>query len=233
MGDVLKSAQADGALWLLVIAFCVAAPMWEEIFSRGVFSIAAGRNQGSASPGAIFLSSLAWTSLHLQYDWFFFGEVFSIGLLLGYLRYRTNSTWLTIVLHGINNTAATIQTFLAGRTFLISNRRRGCSYQRAGFHARQPEDCHATPFALRAASAPDLVLPGGSTIAVLDRLCDAEPCPYESRSSRVVVQHGDPLISPSKLQELTQGWAEAMAAGAGPRVSARAGRAVGQRSGLR
>ena len=53
--------------------------------------------------GAIFLSSLAWTSLHLQYDWFFFGEVFSIGLLLGYLRYRTNSTWLTIVLHGINN----------------------------------------------------------------------------------------------------------------------------------
>ena len=65
--------------------------------------------------GAIVLSSLAWTSLHLQYDWFFFGEVFSIGLLLGYLRYRTNSTWLTIVLHGINNLAATLQTFwLAG-----------------------------------------------------------------------------------------------------------------------
>ena len=35
MGDVLKSAQADGALWLLVIAFCVAAPMSEEIFARG------------------------------------------------------------------------------------------------------------------------------------------------------------------------------------------------------
>ena len=40
---------------------------------------------------------------------------FTIGLLLGYLRYRTGSTWLTIVLHGINNLAATIQTFwLAG-----------------------------------------------------------------------------------------------------------------------
>jgi len=36
-----------------------------------------------------------WTALHLQYDWFFFGEVFSIGLLFGYLRYRSNSTWLT------------------------------------------------------------------------------------------------------------------------------------------
>ena len=50
MGDVLKSAQADGALWLLVIAFCVAAPMWEEIFFRAASSIAVGRNRSSASP---------------------------------------------------------------------------------------------------------------------------------------------------------------------------------------
>ena len=71
----------------------------------------------SRVPGAIFLSSLVWTSMHLQYSWFFFGEVFTIGLLLGYFRYRTGSTWLTIVLHGLNNTAATIQTFwLAGQS---------------------------------------------------------------------------------------------------------------------
>ena len=77
MGDVLKSAQADGALWLLVIAFCVAAPMSEEIFARGFLSIAAGQESRLGVVGAIILSSLAWTSLHLQYDWFFFGEVFS------------------------------------------------------------------------------------------------------------------------------------------------------------
>src|ERR1700692_4725645 len=35
MGDVLQSAQADGALWLLVVAFCVAAPVSEELFARG------------------------------------------------------------------------------------------------------------------------------------------------------------------------------------------------------
>jgi membrane protease YdiL (CAAX protease family) len=115
MGDVLKSAQADGALWLLVIAFCVAAPMSEEIFARGF--LYRGWSESRLGPvGAILLSSLAWTSLHLQYDWFFFGEVFSIGLLLGYLRYRSGSTWLTIVLHGINNLAATIQTiWIAGQ----------------------------------------------------------------------------------------------------------------------
>jgi uncharacterized protein len=108
MGDVLKAAQAEGALWLLVIAFCVAAPISEEFLARGF--LYRGWSESFLRPaGAIVLSSLAWTSLHMQYDWFFFSEVFSIGLLFGYLRYRTGSTWLTVVLHGLNNLAATIQ----------------------------------------------------------------------------------------------------------------------------
>jgi uncharacterized protein len=116
MMEVLKSAQADGALWLLVIAFCVAAPITEEFFARGF--LYRGWSESFLRPaGAILLSSLVWTALHLQYDWFFFGEVFSIGLLLGYFRYRSNSTWLTVILHGLNNLAATLQTlWLAGQS---------------------------------------------------------------------------------------------------------------------
>jgi membrane protease YdiL (CAAX protease family) len=111
MGDVLKSARADGALWLLVIAFCVAAPISEELFARGF--LYRGWSESSLGPvGAIVLSSMVWTALHLKYDWFFFGEVFSIGLLLGYLRYRSRSTWLTIFVHGLNNLAAVVQTIL-------------------------------------------------------------------------------------------------------------------------
>jgi CAAX protease family protein len=114
MGEVLKSARADGALWLLVIAFCVAAPVTEEFFARGF--LYRGWSESFLGPaGAILLSSLVWTALHLQYDWFFLGEVFSIGLLLGYLRYRFNSTWLTVFVHGLNNLAAVAQTvWLAG-----------------------------------------------------------------------------------------------------------------------
>jgi len=109
MGDVLKSARADGALWVLLVAFCVAAPISEEFFARGF--LYRGWSETFLRPaGAIVLSSIAWTALHLQYDLFFLGEVFSIGLLFGYLRYRTGSTWLTIVLHGVNNLAATLQT---------------------------------------------------------------------------------------------------------------------------
>src|SRR5882724_10672812 len=41
MGDVLRSARSDGALWILVIAFCIAAPISEE-FLAGAFFFAAG-----------------------------------------------------------------------------------------------------------------------------------------------------------------------------------------------
>jgi uncharacterized protein len=111
MGDVLKSAREDGALWLLIVSFCVAAPVTEEIFARGF--LYRGWSESFLGPvGAIMLSSMVWTGLHLQYNWYFLGEVFSIGLLLGYVRYRSGSTWLTIVLHGLNNLAAVVQTIL-------------------------------------------------------------------------------------------------------------------------
>jgi len=67
--------------------------------------------------GAILLSSMVWTALHLQYDWFFFpAKVFSIGLLLGYLRLSASTRpWLTVVVHGLNNSAALVQTmWIAG-----------------------------------------------------------------------------------------------------------------------
>jgi len=87
---------------------------WPEIAFSWRHQIKALAAEGRAS--AIILSSLVWTGLHLQYDWYFFGEVFTLGLWFGYLRYRSGSTWLTIVLHGLNNFAAVIQTiWLAGQ----------------------------------------------------------------------------------------------------------------------
>ena len=109
MMDVLKTAQGDGTVWLLVIAFCVAAPMSEELFARG-FLFRGWSDSVLRVPGAIILSSLVWTALHLQYDWYFFLEVFCLGLWFGYMRHLSHSTWLTIVLHGLNNLAATVQT---------------------------------------------------------------------------------------------------------------------------
>jgi membrane protease YdiL (CAAX protease family) len=114
--EVLRSAQADGSLWLLVLAFAVAAPITEELMVRGY--LYRGWSESALGPvGAVLLSSLVWTAMHAQYyDWFLFSEVMSIGLLLGYMRWRSNSTWLTIIMHGINNFAATLQSiWLAGQ----------------------------------------------------------------------------------------------------------------------
>jgi membrane protease YdiL (CAAX protease family) len=108
MQEVLKSAQNDGALWLLILAFCVAAPVSEEFFARG-FLYRGWSETFLRVPGAIVLSSLVWTAVHLQYDLYFLGEVFCLGLWFGYLRYRSGSIWLTIVLHGLNNFGAVVQ----------------------------------------------------------------------------------------------------------------------------
>lgn len=110
MVDVLKTAQSDGALWLLVFAFCVAAPLTEELLARGF--LYRGWSESFLRPlGAILLSSAVWTAMHMQYNWYFLAQVFSIGLLFGFLRYRSNSLLLPVILHGINNLAATVQTF--------------------------------------------------------------------------------------------------------------------------
>lgn len=113
MTGVFKAARDDGALWLLVLvlAVCVGAPVSEEVFARG-FLYRGWSESFLRVPGAIVLSSLAWTALHGQYyNWFSFGEVFSMGLWFGYVRYRSGSIWATIVIHGLNNLAAVVQTY--------------------------------------------------------------------------------------------------------------------------
>ncbi|MET0905954.1 MAG: type II CAAX endopeptidase family protein [Tardiphaga sp.] len=112
MLDVVKTSRADGTLWLLVIALTAGAAITEEILTRGF--LYRGWSESFLRPvGAIVLSSLVWTAMHAQYyDPFLFSQVFSMGLLFGYLRYRTGSTWLTIYLHALNNLAATVQTLL-------------------------------------------------------------------------------------------------------------------------
>ena len=111
LGDVMQSATSGGVLWLAVLAFAVVAPFTEELLARG-FLYRGWSESFLRVPGAIVLSSLVWTAMHVQYDLFFLGEVFSIGLVLGYMRYRSQSIWLTTVLHGLNNLAALIQTVL-------------------------------------------------------------------------------------------------------------------------
>jgi membrane protease YdiL (CAAX protease family) len=40
---------------------------------------------------------------HAQYDWFGRLEVFVVGLVLGLARWRSTSTWLTVMVHSTLN----------------------------------------------------------------------------------------------------------------------------------
>ena len=49
--------------------------------------------------GAILLTSAVWALTHTQYDWFGRFQIFITGLALAHFRWRSNSTWLTVMVH--------------------------------------------------------------------------------------------------------------------------------------
>jgi membrane protease YdiL (CAAX protease family) len=109
MVKIYQDARGTGAIALLLFAVVVAAPLGEEIVFRGfLFRGWAASRLGAA--GAIVLTSAIWAAIHVQYDWFGILQVFCLGLLFGWVRWRSGSTVLTILMHAATNLAATIET---------------------------------------------------------------------------------------------------------------------------
>jgi CAAX protease family protein len=99
---LLVVGGATGLL-VLLIGYCIAGPMLEEFVFRGFMF--RGWSQSFLGPiGAIVLTSAVWAVNHTQYDWFGRLDIFVVGLVLGHLRWRSNSTWLTVILHSAMNT---------------------------------------------------------------------------------------------------------------------------------
>jgi hypothetical protein len=104
---VVKDAAG---LLILLVGGCVVAPIMEEFVVRGFMF--RGWSESFAGPtGAIVLTSAVWALNHTQYDWFGRFWIFVTGLALGHFRWRSNSTWLTVMVHSTINTSL---FFLAG-----------------------------------------------------------------------------------------------------------------------
>jgi membrane protease YdiL (CAAX protease family) len=108
--DTFTSARRDGWLAPLLVAVVLVGPIGEETMFRGFLY------RGWVRPGfvvtPILLITLMWSAMHMQYDWFGVTQVFLVGLVLGWLRWRSGSSLLTIVLHILVNLEASIETFL-------------------------------------------------------------------------------------------------------------------------
>ena len=108
MRETYISARNSNSLVLFFVAVVVVAPITEEIAFRGfLFRGLSATWLGVA--GTTVLTSVAWAAMHVQYDWVQLAQIFLIGLLLGWLRWASGSTLLTILLHMLANLAATIQ----------------------------------------------------------------------------------------------------------------------------
>jgi uncharacterized protein len=107
--DIYRSAS--GTLWLplLFIAIVVVTPIGEETLFRGFLFGGWLRSPSQAWP-VIIITAALWAGIHLQYDWFVIVQIFVSGVLLGWLRWCTGSTLLTILLHALINLQATLET---------------------------------------------------------------------------------------------------------------------------
>ncbi len=111
MVETYSSARGEGTLVFYVIGVCVAAPIMEEFWVRG-FLFRGWSASFLGTAGAIVLSSAVWAALHTQYNAFYMAQILALGLLLGTLRHRSGSTWLTVLVHGTYNAAAIIHVAL-------------------------------------------------------------------------------------------------------------------------
>jgi membrane protease YdiL (CAAX protease family) len=106
--EAYRSAQSVGWLPILLVAIVVVAPIGEEVIFRGFLY------RGLARPGrelhAIVVIAAAWALLHIQYDWIGMAQIFALGLLLGWFRWASGSTTLTVVMHILINLEAMIET---------------------------------------------------------------------------------------------------------------------------
>ncbi|MGY3445070.1 MULTISPECIES: CPBP family intramembrane glutamic endopeptidase [unclassified Bradyrhizobium] len=100
--DSFLIVKGPGGLLTLLVAVCIAVPIMEELVVRGFMF--RGWSQSFLGPtGAIVLTSVVWAMMHTQYDWFWRFWIFVSGLALGYFRWRSNSTWLTVIVHSAMN----------------------------------------------------------------------------------------------------------------------------------
>ncbi len=58
-------------------------------------------------------SAVMFAAVHVQYDFFVIVQVFVFGLLLGWFRWASGSTLLTMLMHALVNFEGMLETLLA------------------------------------------------------------------------------------------------------------------------
>jgi membrane protease YdiL (CAAX protease family) len=114
--DIFRTSGEAGPLAMLMLwlAVIVITPIGEEIMFRG-FLFRGWLRKPVDAWAVIAITAGLWALIHLQYDWYVTGQIFAFGLMLGWMRWATGSTILTILLHAMINLEGMIETVVASQ----------------------------------------------------------------------------------------------------------------------
>jgi len=100
--------ETAGSIPLLLFAIILVAPIIEELFFRGFMF--RGLQYSKVGPiGAILITSLLWSSIHLQYNLYQIAILLVTGLVFGWARVKTNSIIPCIAMHMTLNVLSTFE----------------------------------------------------------------------------------------------------------------------------
>ncbi len=92
-------------LWLY-LGVGIMAPLFEEFLLRGLL-FGAIRHMADEH-AAVAMTAGVFTLMHMQYDWTVMLLILPMGAVLGYARSRSNSIWVPVVLHMLNNLVSVV-----------------------------------------------------------------------------------------------------------------------------
>jgi uncharacterized protein len=110
--DMYRTASAAGWLPWLFLTTIVVAPIGEETLFRG-FLFRGWHRSNHDAWAVIILTALLWALVHPQYELYYMAQVLAYGLVLGWFRWVSGSTILTILLHGLINLEGMVETSFA------------------------------------------------------------------------------------------------------------------------
>ena len=100
----LMNQMTGGPLWSSFLLTAIFAPIFEEWLCRGM--VLRGLLTKIKPAWAIVVSALFFAVIHLN-PWQAL-NAFIIGVVMGYVYYKTGSLWLTMLIHFVNNGTAVV-----------------------------------------------------------------------------------------------------------------------------
>lgn len=107
--QLMKSTALGENVWCSILTTCICAPILEELLCRGLMLRGMIEN-GKHPASAIVWSSIIFGILHMN-PWQAIPAIL-VGLLMGYMYYKTRCIWVPIALHVLNNSLSTLLYYL-------------------------------------------------------------------------------------------------------------------------